>query len=93
MRRPWRGSLGLALMSLSTSVALSRLITHGLRPGVIVPMVVAIVVADRGTDLIMRFGVPMVPAIVTGAVLGLVALLIGLDPTLINPVSARFADG
>ena len=92
MTRTWRGSLGLFFLSASTSVALSRLITDGVRPGVIAPMVLAILVADQGVALAMRWRVPMVPAIGAGIVLSLLALLVGFDPSLFNPASAHFAD-
>ncbi len=92
MTRAWRGSFGVLLMSAATSVALSRLITHGLRPGVIVPMILAIVVADQGAALVMRIRIPMVPAIAIGAALSFLSLLVGFDPTLINPASPPFAD-
>ena len=92
MTRPWRGSLGLLVMSATTAVALARLIEQGLRPGIIVPLVLAVIVADRAVLLVMRLSVPMVLAIAVGAALALLALLIGLDPTLVNPGSAHFAD-
>jgi hypothetical protein len=93
MTRTWRGSLGLLLMSAAPAVALSRLLIHGLRPGVIGPMVLAIIVADRGTALVMRFRVPLVPAIAVGALLSLLALLVGFDPSLLDPASPHFANG
>jgi hypothetical protein len=77
-------------MSASTAVALSRLIEHGLGPGVVVPVVAGIVVADRGVALMMRARVPMVPAIVVGAALGFVALLVSFDPSFLNPTSSHF---
>jgi hypothetical protein len=92
MTRSWRGSCGLLLMSAAPAVALSRLLIHGLRPGVVGPMVLAIVVADRGTALVMRFRLPLVPAIAVGALLSVLALLVGFDPSLVNPASLHFAD-
>jgi transglutaminase-like putative cysteine protease len=92
MTRTWRGSVGLFMLSASISVALSRLITHGVRFGVIAPMVLAILVADQGVALVMRWRLSMVPAIGVGTALSLLALLVGFDPSLFNPASAHFAD-
>jgi len=92
MTKAWRGSLGLLLMSASTTLAMSRLIDHGLRPGIIVPIVVAIIVADQGVALVMRVRMPMIPAIAVGAALSFLALVVGLDPTVVNPASTHFVD-
>jgi transglutaminase-like putative cysteine protease len=91
MIRSWRGSVGLLLMSLSTTVALARLVAHGLRPGVIAPMALAVVVADVSVLVAMRFRLPLALAIISGAVLSFAALVIALDPTVVNPASAHFA--
>ena len=92
MNPSWRSSLGLTLMSASTAFALSRLITNGLRPGIIAPIVLAIIVADQGVALVMRLRLPMVPAIAVGAALSILALLIGADPSLADPASRHFFD-
>ena len=58
----------------------------------IAPIVVAIMVADQAVALVMRFRLPMLPAIAVGAVAPFVALVVGIDPTVITPGSPHFFD-
>jgi hypothetical protein len=85
------GSLGLLAMSASTSVALARLITHGLSARVMIPLVVAIVVADVVTTVSIRIRVPVVLAIALGGVAAALSLLGCVDPSLFDPSSPYFA--
>ncbi|HEY3841735.1 MAG TPA: hypothetical protein VGL48_00665, partial [Acidimicrobiales bacterium] len=85
---PW-GYLGLLAMSLSSAVAICRLITHGGEMRVVLPIVVAILVADTLTALAAR-RLGVVAAFVVGLVGSLLALLISVDPSFLNPASQHF---
>ncbi len=76
-------------MSLTSAVAICRLITHGGEIRVVLPIVVAILVADTLTAAAAR-RLGVVAAFVIGLVGSLVALLISVDPTFLNPGSSHF---
>jgi transglutaminase-like putative cysteine protease len=92
VRTQWQAGAGVSLLSLSVTVALSRLIEHGIRPGIIVPFAVAVAVADGVVWLAMRRGIPMLLAMLGGAVVAVAVLVVWVDPSIINPASSHFAN-
>jgi transglutaminase-like putative cysteine protease len=78
---PGTGDLGPLVMSVSSAVALARLITHGLSARVLLPMAVAIVVGDLVTALGLRARIKLLAAVVVGLLASVVALLVSVDPS------------
>jgi transglutaminase-like putative cysteine protease len=83
------GRYGPLVLSLSTVPALCRLIAHPATTRVIVPLVVAVVVADAVAALLRRRAGP-VPAVLLAAVVAAVALVVSVDPSVLNPSSPHF---
>ncbi|MGO8860261.1 MAG: DUF3488 and DUF4129 domain-containing transglutaminase family protein [Acidimicrobiales bacterium] len=78
------------ILSASAAIALSRLIVHPMGDRVLLPIVVAIVLADAVTALVVRLGAAPFPAIVLGWVASVVGLLVLVDPALFHPGSPYF---
>jgi len=87
------GNLGPLLLSLGTTVALARLITGGFSARVLIPLMVAIVVADTAMALAtqVRLWVPAGASV--AVVASLTALLLSVDPSLVDPASHHFLSG
>jgi transglutaminase-like putative cysteine protease len=86
-------SFGPLILSASIAVALARLVAHGLGTRVLLPLVVAIVVADLVTALAVRLRMNVLLAVVAGGAASLWALLAVVDPGLLNPGSPHFLHG
>jgi transglutaminase-like putative cysteine protease len=84
------GNAGPLLLSVSTAVALARLISHGLSARVLVLLMVAIVIADTATVVAVRLRAPLPVAVGLGVVGSGAALLLGVDPSLFDPASHHF---
>ncbi len=78
------------VLSASAAIALSRLIVHPMGDRVLLPIVVAIVLADAVTALVVRLGAAPFPAIVLGWVASVCGLLVLVDPALFHPGSPYF---
>jgi hypothetical protein len=87
------GNAGPLFMSVSTSVALARLIDHGVGARVLVPLAVAIVLADTATVLAVRARAALPAAVGAGVVASVIALMVCVDPSLFNPGSHHFLSG
>jgi transglutaminase-like putative cysteine protease len=90
---PWRGGIanaGPLLLSLSLVAALGRLIAQGLSLGVLVPMALAIVVADVATQVLARRRTALPLGVVVGVLLSFLALLVSADPGVFLPGGRHF---
>jgi transglutaminase-like putative cysteine protease len=83
-------SLAPLILSVSAAIPLSRLIHHPMGDRVLLPIVVAIVLADVVTALGVRLGAAPFPAIGLGWLASVCGLLVLVDPTLFHPGSAHF---
>ena len=86
-----RGDVGPLVLSVSVTVALARLVTHGLGASVLVPLVLAAVVADVVTALVAR-RTPML-AVPAAALAALAVLLVAVEPSVFDPASHHFLSG
>ncbi len=89
-RRGSVGNAGPLLLSLSIVVALARLVAHGLSVGVVVPMALAVLVADGATQVMARRRSPLSWGVGVGVLLSLVALMVSADPAVLLPGGRHF---
>src|SRR6185312_12041835 len=87
------GSFGPLILSASAALPLGRLIAHDVSVRVLVPLVAAIVIADALTAVAMRFRANVLLAAWFGWIISLCALVVIVDPALVNPGSSLFGHG
>jgi transglutaminase-like putative cysteine protease len=90
IRRIGASSFGPLVLSASVALALARLISHDLTLQVLLPVVVAIVIADVATAVAMRFRATLFLAAGIGWLVALVGLALVVDPSLANPGAPLF---
>jgi transglutaminase-like putative cysteine protease len=93
IRRVGASSFGPLILSVSAALPLGRLITHDVSVRVLVPLVAAIVIADVLTAVAMRFRANVLVAVWFGWIISLCALVLIVDPSLVNPGSSLFGHG
>jgi hypothetical protein len=84
------GGIGPLVLSASTAPALARLIVHGTSARVLLPLLVAIVLADAVVALTLRPRINVVLAFGLGWLVAVVGLVVAVDPSLFDPASAHF---
>lgn len=87
------GGVAPLVLSVSIAAALGRLVAPTSAVRVLVPLAVAIVIADAVTALVVRLGVRAVLAAAGGWGVAVVGLIACIDPTLFDPWSHHFLHG
>jgi transglutaminase-like putative cysteine protease len=80
-------SLAPLILSASAAIPLSRLVLHPMGDRVLLPILVAIVLADAVTALAVRRGAAPFPAVGLGWIASVCVLLVLVDPSLFDPGS------
>ena len=89
-RRTGVSSVAPLVLSASVAVALGRLTVHGMSGRVLVPLVVAIVIADVVTALALRVHINIGLAVALGWAISFCCLLVTVDPSVVDPGSPHF---
>ena len=89
-RRAGASSVAPLVLSASVAVALGRLTVHGMSARVLVPLVVAIVIADVVTAVALRLHCNVVLAVALGCAISFCGLLVTVDPSVFDPRSPHF---
>jgi transglutaminase-like putative cysteine protease len=89
-RRVSVSSLAPLILSVSVAIALARLMSDAMSGRVLVPVLVAIALADVVTALALRLSTHVVLAVAVGWVIALCVLLVVVDPSVFNPGSSHF---
>jgi transglutaminase-like putative cysteine protease len=90
IRRIGASSFGPLVLSASVALALARLISHSLSLWVLLPLAVAIVIADVVTAVALRLRTNLFLSAGVGWVVALCGLVLVVDPSLANPGSPHF---
>ncbi len=89
-RRAGVSSVAPLILSVSVAIALSRLTAHGMSARVLLPLVLAIVIADVVTALSLRLHINLGLAVALGWVIAFCGLLVIVDPSVFDPGSPHF---
>ncbi len=87
--RRYLSGVGPLVLSVSVSVALARLIAHGLGMRVLLPLLATIVVGDVAVAVMSRW-VRLRWAMAVGTVMALLALILSVDPAVFVPGAHHF---